>query len=91
MALFIDKTEKELFNSSNMRKTQNNLKKEEKLVLNEVESSEEKNIRVYDKGSRLVVLNTNNYVEKVGQKINKISFDQLNSDPGIEFKQKVIE
>ena len=65
LELFIDNIEKELFNPNNIRKTQNNLKKEDKLALNEMKSWDDKVIQVQDKGSRFVILNTNNYVEKV--------------------------
>ena len=65
LELFIDNIEKELFNPNNIRKTQNNLKKEDKLALNEMKSWDDKVIQVQDKGSRFVIPNTNNYVEKV--------------------------
>ena len=52
---------------------------------------EDKFARVQDKGLRIVVLNTNNYVGKVEQQINRSSFDKLNSDPSSEFKQEVID
>ena len=37
-------------------------------------SLEDKVLRVQDKGSRLVVLNTNSYVEKVEKQINRSCF-----------------
>ena len=89
LELFIDNIEKELFNPSNIRKTRNNLNKKEKLALNEMKSWEDKVIRVQDKGSRFVVLNTDNYIEKVGNQINRSSFERLNTDPSAKFKQRV--
>ena len=50
LELFIDNIEKELFNPNNIRKTQNNLKKEDKLALNEMKSWDDKVIQVQDKG-----------------------------------------
>ena len=47
---------------------QNNLNKEEKLALKEMKSWDDKVIRVQDKGLRFVVLDTNNYIEKVNIK-----------------------
>ena len=38
-------------------------------------SLEDKVLRVQDKGSRFVVLNTNSYVEKVEQQINRSCFE----------------
>lgn len=52
--------------------------------MDEMKSWKEKVIRVQDPGSGLVVLNTDNYVKKKEQKINKSSFDKLN-------KHKVID
>ena len=87
--LFIKSIEKELFNPNNIRKTRNNLNKEEKLALKEMKSWDDKVIHVQDKGSRLVVLDTNNYIEKVEHQINRISFDKLDADQSPKFKEKV--
>ena len=84
LELFMNNIEKELFNPSNIIKTRNNLKNEEKLPLDEMKSWKENVIRVQDQGSGLVVLNTDNYVKKKEQKINKSSFDKLD-------KHKVID
>ena len=84
LELFMNNIEKELFNPSNIIKTRNNLKNEEKLALDEMKSWKEKVIRVQDQVSGLVVLNTDNYVKKKEQKINKSSFDKLD-------KHKVID
>ena len=65
LELFIDTIEKEIFNPKIIRKTHNNFKKDEKAALKEMKSWEDKVIRVQDKGSRIVVLNTSDYVEKV--------------------------
>ena len=87
---FMDSIKTELFNPNNIRKTRKKLKEEEKLPLNDMKLWEDKVIRVKDKDSRFIVLNTNNYVENVGQLTNRSSFDKLKSDGSFEFKQKVI-
>ena len=86
----MDSIKTELFNPNNIRKTRKKLKEEEKLPLNDMKLWEDKVIRVKDKDSRFIVLNTNNYVENVGQLTNRSSFDKLKSDGSSEFKQKVI-
>ena len=63
--LFIKSIEKELLNPNNIRNIRNNLNKEENLTLKETKSWDDKIIRVQDKGSRFVVLDTNSYIEKV--------------------------
>ena len=86
MQLFIDNIEKELFNLNNIRKTRNNLQKEETLALSEIKSCEDEVVRVQDEVSRFAVLNTNSYVEKVEQQINRSCLDTGNSDSSSEFK-----
>ena len=66
--------------------TRNNLSKDEKAALKEIKSWENKVIRVQDKGSHLVVLNTSDFVEKVEHQINRSSFSRLDEDPSPEFK-----
>ena len=87
--LFIKSIEKELFNPNNIRKIRNNLNKEEKLAFKEMKSWDDKVIRVQDKGSRFVVLDTNSYIEKVEHQINRSSFDKRDADPSPNFKEEV--
>ena len=54
-----------------------------------MKSWNDKVIRVQDKGSRFVVLDTNSYIEKVEHQINRSSFDKLDADPSPKFKEKV--
>ena len=89
LELFIDTIGKEIFNPKNIRKTRNNLNKDKKAVLKEIKSWEDKIIRVQDKGSRFVVLNTYGYVEKVEHQINRSLFSRFDLDRSPEFKQKV--
>ena len=53
-----------------------------------MKSWKEKVIRVQDQGSGLVVLNTDNYVKKKEQKINKSSFDKLDKHKVIDWIEK---
>ena len=50
-----------------------------------MKSYEDNVIRVQDKGSRFVVLKTNNCVENVEKLIKRSSFDKLDPDPSSEF------
>ena len=72
--LFVKSIEKGLFNPSNIRKIRNNLNKEEKLAFKEMKSWNDKVIRVQDKGSRFVILDTNSYIEKVEHQIDRSFF-----------------
>ena len=84
--LFIKSIVKELFKPRNVRKIRNNLNKEEKLALKKIKSGDDKVIRVQDKGSRFLVLDTNSYIEKVQHQINRSPFDKLDADPSPKFK-----
>ena len=71
-------------NLYNNKKTQ-----QQQLEVKEIESWEDKVIRVQDKGSHFIVLSTSDYVEKVEHQINRSLFSRLDEDPSPEFKQKV--
>ena len=87
--LFIKSTEKELFNPNNIKQTQNNLNKKEKLDFKKMRSWDNKVISVQDKGLRFIVLDINSYIEKVEHQINRSSSDKLDADPSPKFKEKV--
>ena len=65
------------------------MKKEEKLALKDMKTQEDKVIQVQDKGSRFVVLKSNNYVKKWNSKkvevllINLILTEFNTEDPAI--------
>ena len=86
--LFMKSTEKELFNSDNIKKTRNNFNKEEKLALKEMKSWNDKVIRVQDKGLRFIVLDTNSYLEKVEHQINRILLTNLMLTQVLNLKKK---
>ena len=54
-----------------------------------MKSWNDKVIRVRDNGSRFIVLETDSYIEKVEHQINRSSFDKLDADPSLKFKEKV--
>ena len=64
------------------------MKKEEKLALKDIKTWEDKVIQVQDKGSRFVVLKSNNYVKKWNSKKVEVLLINLILT---EFKQKVMD
>ena len=54
-----------------------------------MKSWNDKVIRVQDKRSIFVVLDTNSYIEKAEHQINRSSFDTVDADPSPKFKEKV--
>ena len=89
LELFIEVMENDLFNTCNIRKPRNNLKKNEKLALKEKKSWDDKVIRIQDKGSRFVVLSNNDYERKVQHQIDRSSFSETDIDYNKNFKEKV--
>ena len=45
--------------------------------------------RIQDKGSRFVVLNSDNYIEKINHQFERSSFQQLHYNPSNKFCKKV--
>ena len=60
--MFIWKIEKGLFNTENVKKVRHNLSKDEKAALKDIRNCD-KNF-VQDKGSRFVVLDNEDYINK---------------------------
>ena len=89
LELFIEVMENDLFNTSNIRKPRNNLKKNEKLALKEIKSWDDKVIRIQDKGSRFAVLSNNDYERKVQHQIDRSSFSETDIDYNKNFKENV--
>ena len=79
--MFIEKNEKDIFNSENNKIVRHNLIKNEKATLNDITNYDQNVVRVQDKVSRFVVLDNEDYVKKVEHQINRSSFQQLECDP----------
>ena len=65
MEIFIEKIKKDLFNPENVKKVRHNLSKDEKAALKDIRYWYKSVVRVQDKGSRFVVLDNEDYIEKV--------------------------
>ena len=75
--MFMEKVEKELFDPGNVKNVRQNLRRDERNALAEIEKWENNIVSVQDKGSRFVVLNNGDYVHKVEDQVNRSSFLQL--------------
>ena len=84
--MFIEKIEKDLFNSENVLKVRHNLSKDEKAALKDIRNQDKNVVIVQDKGSRFVVLDNEDYVKKVE---HQISFQRLEYDLTKSFDVKV--
>ena len=89
LELFIEETENDLFNPSNIRKPRDNLNKNEKLALKDRKSWYNKVIRIQEKGSRFMVLSSNDYEIKVQHQTQCGSFTETDFDYSKNFEVKV--
>ncbi|XP_068675529.1 uncharacterized protein [Montipora foliosa] len=87
--VFINNVRKDILEPQNLRTVKDNLTKEERLALRNLKSSD-KVIRIQDKGSRFVILNQEEYQDKMlGQLNNNLHYNKVNSDPTPEHFEKV--
>ena len=89
LELFIDNTEKDLFNPTSLVFTRPNISKREQYALKEIKSWKDQTIRIQDKGSRFVILENRDYEQKIKYQIERSSFKQLPQDPSKQFEMKV--
>ena len=66
-----------------------NLSKLERSAMNQLRSSNDISMRLQDKGSRFVILDRQDYIDKVQSNLNDGSFDVLPSDPSNIFTEAV--
>ena len=85
MELFIKNIEKDIFDTAAVKNVRPNISKEQKEALKEIRSWNNQTVRVQDKVSRFVILDSNDYEQKKQTQINKSSFKQLGGDPSKKF------
>ena len=95
LELFIEKIEKDIFDTAAVRNVLPNISKEEKEALKEIRSWNNQTVRVQDKRSRFVILGNDDYEQKVQTQINRSVFKQLGEDPskmfGIQINNRVLK
>ena len=85
---FIELVEKDLFKPSNYNKIKGNVTTEERKALKTIQNDELRSYRLQDKGSRFVVLDNQDYVEKIDYQLGRSSFEELDHDPSKLFSEK---
>ena len=88
---FVEAVERDLFDPSNIQTSYSNLTNNERKAMKEIITCEENSIRVQDKGSRFVVLNSSDYVSKIEEQIQRSSFTVLQDDPTEQFEERVVK
>ena len=85
MELFIENKEKYIFDTAAVRNVRPNILKEEKEALKEIRSWNNQTVRVQDNDSRFVILDNNDYEQKIQTQTDRSSFNQLEVDPSNKF------
>ena len=78
-----------MFKPSNYNKIKGNITTEERKALKTIQNDELRSYRLQDKGSRFVVLDNQDYVEKIDYQLGRSSFEELDLDPSKLFLEKV--
>ena len=86
---FIELVEKDLSQPCNYNKAKSNITKEERNALKNIQHDELRSYRVQDKGSRFVVLDNEDYIEKINYQFGRSSFEELDYDPSKAFSERV--
>ena len=86
MELFIENIEKDIFDAAAVRKFRQNISEEEKETLKEIRWWNNQTVQVQDKGSHFVILDNNDYKQKIQTQIDRSSFNRLSP-----FNQKKIQ
>ena len=90
LEIFLATVENKLFDIKRARtRPINNLSKLERSAMNQLRSSNDISVRLQDKGSRFLILDRQDYIDKVESNLNDGSFDVLPSDPSIIFTETV--
>ena len=85
LELFIENIEKDIFDTAAVRNVRPNISKGEKEALKEMKSWNNQTVRVQDKGSCFVILDNNDYEQKIQTQIDRSSFNRLEEDPSKKF------
>ena len=87
---FIELVENDIFKPDNYRRIKSNITKEEREALKNIQRDSTRSYRIQDKGSRFVILDNDDYIEKIDYQLRRSSFIELNDDPSNDFEIKVI-
>lgn len=85
LELFLESVKTELFNPDNVRFIPDNLSKGERQALSALRDIDSQTIKIQDKGSKFVIIDTDEYDAKMKEQLqNPIHYDKLDSDPSTD-------
>ena len=83
---FIDLTEDDIFKPDNYRRIKSNISKEEREALKNIQRDSARPYKTQDKGSRFVIVDNDDYIEKIDYQLRRSSFSELNEHPSNDFE-----
>ena len=87
---FIELVQNDIFKPDNYRRIKSNITKEEREALKNIQRDSTRSYRIQDKGSRFVILDNDDYIEKIDYQLRRSSLSELNHDPSNDFQINVI-
>ena len=88
---FIELIEKDIFKPDNYRGIRNKISKEEKEALRNIQNDPSRTYRIQDKSSRFVILENDDYINKIDYQLGRSSLEQLEKNLSNTFSKKVLE
>ena len=87
---FIELAENDIFKPDNYRPVKSSITKEDREALKNIKIDSTRSYRIQDKGSRFVILDNDDYIEKTDYQLRRSSFSELNDDLSNDFEINVI-
>ena len=87
---FIELAENDIFKPDNYRPVKSSITKEDREALKNIKIDSTRSYRIQDKGSRFVILDNDDYIEKIDYQLKRTLFSELNDDPSNDFEINVI-
>ena len=87
---FIELAENDIFKPDNYRQIKCNITKEEREGLKNIQRDSTRSYRIQDKGSRFVILDNDDYIEKIDYQLRRSSFSESNDNPSNDFEINLI-
>ena len=87
---FIELAENDIFKPDNYRPVKSSITKEDREALKNIKIDSTRSYRIQDKGSRFVILDNDDYIEKIDYQLRRSSLSELNHDPSSDFEINVI-
>ena len=87
---FTELLENDISRPDDYRRIRSNSTQEERETLKNIQRDSTRSYRIQDKCSRFIILDNDDYTEKIDYQLRRSSFSELNDDPSKDFQINVI-